>query len=326
MIFKIATKVAPTIIAFILAVSSHAKDEATKSELSHAALFAPNTSFPYFETCNKLNTTEGNFDLTTAATLAQFSLLIYVQDQDFISETLAHAGYSKTQFFDSDGTFAFIASNATDIVVTFRGTETGDKRDYRTNSKFVQKKTAGIGTAHTGFIQALEKIESNLESELAKLAENTPRNICITGHSLGAALSTLFGINTKQEIAAIYAVGSPRVGGVKFAEAIEPNFPLYRIVNDNDLVPRFPTEPFYKHIGSTYFITSDGKLVIDPEIMEKWEDHFHGHKKLIKRIWKDHWLKGDFSAIPSDYFVDHSPRLYAEALIKLAGEQNSTAQ
>ncbi len=92
---------------------------------------------------------------------------------------------------------------------------------------------------------------------------------------------------------------------------------MYRIVNDNDIIPRVPTPPFYKHIGSTYYLTSSGELLIDPSITQKWESQRKGHATLVKRLYNEHWQKGQFGVVPTDYVVDHSPRLYAEALANL---------
>ncbi len=293
----------------------------SESGLSHQALFGPNTEYPYFESISFPESADpGAFNLQIAHFLAESSLLAYVTEEEFIAETLKKAGFPETRFFAHEGTFAFLAINEDSLVLSFRGSETANKADYTTDAKIVQTQFYEYGTAHFGFIEAFEWVRSDLDDVIQKLLEDRERSIWVTGHSLGAALATLYGIHQKNRVSAIYPIGSPRVGGIEFAKNTQDLVKVYRIVNDNDIIPRVPTPPFYRHIGSTYYLTSSGELVIDPTLTQKWESQRKGHAALIQTLYKEHWQKGDFSAVPTDYVVDHSPRLYAEALAKLTGD------
>lgn len=297
------------LIAFLIPVLRADK------ELSHEALFAPNKSFPYFEDSRlPRKTSPKAFDIEIARFLAEASLLAYVKEEPFIEAALSSAGFSETRFFSNEGTFAFLAIRDDDLVLIFRGTESADQSDYLTNAKIIQTAFLDYGTAHRGFVEALDWVSGDIDAAAAGLLKQKPRNLWVGGHSLGGALATLYALQKPESISAVYTMGAPRVGGIRLAENTDKHVTLYRLVNDNDLIPRLPTPPLYKHSGSTYFITSSLELVIDPPFAQKWESRRKGHVKLIETLYQDHWSEGDFQAIPSDYLVDHSPRLYAEAL------------
>lgn len=293
----------------------------SENGLRHEDLFAPNTEYPYFESISfPAGADPESFNLEMAHFLAEASLLAYVKEPDFIAQTLEKAGFPDVRFFSHEGTFAFLAINEEALVLCFRGTESADETDYTTDSKIVQTEFFDYGTAHFGFVEAFEWVRSDIDDTLQQVFNEENRPLWVAGHSLGAALATLYGIHQNEQVSAIYPFASPRVGGLEFANNSEGLVHVYRIVNDNDIIPRLPTPPFYKHVGSTYYLTSNGELVIDPSITQKWESQRKGHADLIEKLYKEYWQKGDFMAIPTDYIVDHSPRLYAEALAKLTRE------
>lgn len=306
-------------LSLLLGIPSAVAQEVEEG-LSHEALFAPNTSFAYFENCGELDSTSPHtFSLSNAAMLAQCSLLIYVRETEFIETTLAKAGFSDTEIFDESGTYAFLAESEKHIVIAFRGTETGDKVDYLTDAKFHQEDFTENGTAHAGFIAALQKVEKAISASLEiRLKVSPDKTVWVTGHSMGGALATLYSIQNADSVDALYLMGSPRATGQKLAKHWQGTLPIFRIVNNNDLVARVPGQPFYQHVGPTYFLTADHELIIDPPFSKAWKERLKGHKKFIKRLISDHWLESDFSAIPSDYFVDHSQLHYAQILCKLA--------
>lgn len=313
-------------LAFTLAIallhSPLTEAENESGTLSHKYLFAPNKTFPYFEACGTLDSaTAKEFSPTNAAMLAQCSLLVYVKENEFIEEKLRLAHFTNIQFFDTDGTFAFLAEGPRDIVITFRGSETGDRTDYLTDAKFHQRPFTADGKAHPGFAQALEQVDENLRSSLKQALEEDPsKTVWATGHSLGAALATLFSIQNPDYVHVLYPIGSPRVVNRRLAQRWHNQLAIFRVVNNNDLITRLPTPPFYEHIGPTFFLAVDGELVVDPPSRRIWRERLKGQKKYVEQLLSDHWSEGDFSAIPSDSFADHSPRLYAEALIRLASK------
>lgn len=308
-----------TILTFIfsLHLTLSATEEGT---LSHEALFGPNKIYPYFDSHSQLHAESPHeFSANNAAMLAQCSMLAYVREHEFIAEQFSKIGYDSTEFFDVQGTFAYLAENQDHIVVCFRGTESADKIDYLTDARFLQKNFTPHGRAHSGFIDALDLVETQILAALESRAKTTPsKTVWFTGHSMGAALATLFSIKYPEKVDALYAIGSPRLANRKLARHWHETLNIFRIVNNNDLVTRVPTPPFYQHIGATHFLTAEGDLIVDPPVTQKWKDRLKGHGKFAQKLIEEHWSDGDFSAIPSDYFVDHSPLMYTQILSELA--------
>ncbi len=318
---------------FTLAIPLPASTEDAPSssphhDLSHEALFAPNKTFPYFESCGKLEEgTPTHFSPNNAAMLAQCCMLIYVKEPEFIKETLQKAGFQDTEIFEVAGTYAFLTESPEHIVIAFRGTETGDLTDYLTDAKIHQRPFTQHGRAHAGFLDALALVQKQIQNSLAtRLEANPDKTVWVTGHSLGGALATLFSIQNADSIDALYTIGSPRAVNRQLAEHWHELLPIFRIVNNNDLVARIPAPPFYQHIGPTYFLTADGNFIVDPPKTRLWKERLKGHGQFIEELVSEHWAENDFSAIPSDYFVDHSQLLYVEALIALATSPQSTPQ
>jgi len=295
---------------------------AAAEEYTHKALFAPNTDYPYFQSNSFPNSPNKDaFDLQVSGFLAEASLLVYVKDPKFIETTLDQAGFSKTLFFENQGTYAYLAISDSDLILVFRGSETADKTDYTTDAKIIQMPYKDFGSAHSGFVEAVGWVSEPIDKEINQLLEEKPRSLWITGHSLGGALATLYGVHRGDQSTAVYTIGAPRVGGIILAKEGDERIRLYRQVNDNDIIPRLPTPPFYQHFGSIHFITSDGELIEDPPFTRKWESRANGHASLIEELYNRHWKQWDFTAIPLDYVVDHSPRLYAEALAAIQADR-----
>lgn len=303
-------------ILAVLGLAAAMIDSGFAESYSHKALYAPNKEYPYFDATHLSTERDaGEFDLERARFLAEASLLAYVKETEFIEAKLKKAGFPETRFYAHKGTFAFLAIRDSGLVLCFRGSESANMPDFTTDTKIIQAPFKDYGTAHSGFIEALEWVSDSIDADVSQLLEENPCPVWATGHSLGAALAVLYGIHQHEQVSAVYTMGAPRVGGIKFAKNVEKLVPMFRLINDNDIIPRLPTPPFYKHFGSIYFITSENELITDPPFAKLWESRRKGHASLIESLYKQHWKQGDFSGIPIDYLVDHSPRLYAEALL-----------
>ena len=159
---------------------------AAAEEYTHKALFAPNTDYPYFQSNSFPNSPNKDaFDLQVAGFLAEASLLVYVKDPKFIETTLDQAGFSKTLFFENQGTYAYLAISDSDLILVFRGSETADKTDYTTDAKIIQMPYKDFGSAHSGFVEAVGWVSEPIDKEINQLLEEKPRSLWITGHSLG---------------------------------------------------------------------------------------------------------------------------------------------
>ena len=189
--------------------------------------------------------------------LAELSRLIYRHDteeeslppQPTRTSYLANAGFKQRQFFlsretDTQAMLVEFEGALPFAVLVFRGTEQNIK-DYLTDLEFGQLLLGkNKKDVHAGFTEALDSVWREIDAELTQL--NYP--IFYTGHSLGAALATLAA--ARHAPSAVYTFGSPRVGNQAFIDSL-CNVPIYRIVDDEDVVTTVPSEELgFRHIGT----------------------------------------------------------------------------
>jgi hypothetical protein len=141
------------------------------------------------------------------------------------------------------------------ITVVFRGTDSFWDCLY---DLFIVKRSLGKGVrVHRGFYNQLfhddvyEKLKTLLTTQLA---DNPGWDVYITGHSLGASLSTLSGFLLAQAFPTIQfqvvAFASPKCGNAAFKAAFHalPNLHQYRICYALDCMTALPTI-WYNHVG-----------------------------------------------------------------------------
>jgi triacylglycerol lipase len=112
------------------------------------------------------------------------------------------------------------------------------------------------GRVHKGFVEAYKSIEIQVLRGL-KMIGDLP--LYITGHSLGAALATVATQYLERDpilrdqIAACYTFGSPRVGNKEYDREFKSA--IYRVVNTTDIVTVVPLLSMgYTHIGDVRFL------------------------------------------------------------------------
>jgi hypothetical protein len=139
-------------------------------------------------------------------------------------------------------------------------------------------KAGPLAELQGSFGDQLEQLHLRLEEEERRnnravtfnaAKERPDRPYVVTGHSLGAALTTLFVIENEQkqkfDIATSCTFASPRVGNMQFVRAFNL-LPItsWRIVNRQDLVPKLPIKiPVildYEHVDTEYEFTSKGMV------------------------------------------------------------------
>jgi hypothetical protein len=156
-------------------------------------------------------------------------------------------------------TQAFLVSNGEYAVLAFRGTEVTKKKDIVTDVR-ASKVSIIEGRVHRGFLDAYNSIRVDILKALKKVL-GLP--LYITGHSLGAALATVAtnylenevvgGAPMRDQIAACYTFGSPRVGNKQYDKEFKSA--IYRIVNTTDIVTVVPLLAMgYLHIGDVRFL------------------------------------------------------------------------
>ena len=148
------------------------------------------------------------------------------------------------------------------ISVVFRGTDS--KLDWYYNFNFRQKLLYKNVRVHEGFYRQLHSNGSYqlLVDVVKEQLEKYPNyEIIVSGHSLGGALSTLFGFELSKEIQnkiTIYSFASPRVGNLNFKKKFteRKNLKHFRVTYKRDIVPSFPMLN-YHHVGTHIKLVQD---------------------------------------------------------------------
>lgn len=276
-----------------------------------ALLKPPAADYPWFAGSEAFDACRRDlvgYDSVDAWLLAEASMLAYVRDETVVRDALARLGFERVSFYHGDGAQGFLAQNADHAWLVFRGTEPDDLHDILADLQFALVPTEGEkGLVHRGFEQALNSVWPEIEVELSSLGQ---RCLFVAGHSLGAALALLAGFRLGSAHA-VYTYGAPRVGTAGFRDAYPS--PVYRVVNNNDLVTLIPPPILYRHVGETCFIHHDGHIGDEPSTFKIAESRLLGHidhaSEVIRR-----WRNKDYNAIPNSNLVDHAPVNYVKPL------------
>ena len=124
---------------------------------------------------------------------------------------------------------------------------------------------------HSGFYESYKLLKSNILEAIKILKSKYNREIIFTGHSLGAAISTILATEfIEKENCSLVTFGSPRVGNVNFANYINLNLKglNFRVTYRQDPVTKAPPKKedgnFY-HIGVQVFLESEDKYTISKD-------------------------------------------------------------
>jgi hypothetical protein len=240
-----------------------------------------------------------------AALCAEMSRLAYcrndpsrVFDRARIVAVLNLIGFTICDFFESDGNHCFFAKNSIGLgVIAFRGTDADDPTDLGEDADVVLKPWTR-GRVHQGFANGLEKIRPGLEETLQPFVGK----VLFTGHSLGAAMATLFAGVKKPDF--LYTFGSPRAGDFDFVNSLA-TLPNRRYVDCCDLVTRVPPELLgYVHLGNPHYIDSGRHIIDNPDPESVAADQTRARRQyLVDYTWK----KG---TVALRDLADHAPINY----------------
>ena len=161
---------------------------------------------------------------------------------------------------ENNGAKALVGYNneLSNIFVAFRGSENIlnwiDNIQVRKINPYDNNKVK----VEKGFYKAYQYLKPQLLSKIKILKYKYKTNmVFLTGHSLGAAIATLFSYdiltnNLDYYLNYLITFGSPRVGNKFFVESFKNyKFNSYRITHNDDIVPHLPEEFLnYLHIPS----------------------------------------------------------------------------
>jgi triacylglycerol lipase len=200
--------------------------------------------------------TTSDYKPANALWLAELSRLVYRHDfeeersppQPTRTHFLENGGFEQRQFFlsretDTQAMWVGFEGASPFTVLVFRGTEQNIK-DYLIDIETGKLSTDGRTVdVHAGFTKALDSVWGDMEAAIAQL--DCP--VFYTGHSLGAALATVAA--SRHAPRAVYTFGSPRVGNQAFVASLR-DVPIYRVVDDQDVVATVPSEALgFSHVG-----------------------------------------------------------------------------
>lgn len=280
---------------------------------------------------NGFRATDVKFNGANALWLGKAAELAY-KGPTVVANTAAAWGMT-AKFLRDDvhlvDTQAFVARDASIVVVAFRGTETKQPRDFLTDADFVQLPAhpAGVlkGLVHMGFQEALDAIWPAVDAAIKK-ARDANQTLWLTGHSLGAALATLATARlcaASVDVSGLYTFGSPRVGNRDFAACFEKlaGDRTFRFVDHRDIVARAPPETFlgkftYKHVGQVKYFDRDGNLSGGPSIWDQIKEAFSDLD--WDRITAGNPNREQFLALVKEPLEDHAMARYLQKLAKIA--------
>jgi hypothetical protein len=205
------------------------------------------------------------------------------------------------------GLIASDPSDATKCVLAIRGTESPIEwfDDLTSIVLAPMPKIPGWGQVGAGFyeiyqtlrvvypshvgaqgVESLEPVGTFAQQVAHAIQRYTARTdkleklkIAVTGHSLGAALATIYvadnSVNAKATIPLICTFASPRVGDPDFASKFDKlGIESWRIVNEPDFVP---TQPFlgFRHVHTEYLYNSGSSVVYTLSCLHALETYLH---------------------------------------------------
>ena len=271
--------------------------------------FAPMFEYGVFDGADEVpfeSSTE--FSIVDAWYMAECSRLAYGDDKDEVAEHLDKVNMPGFRSWSVEGTDVFASWDDTKVWLVSTGTELEEGMDdiLVDLQSYPVSFQNGDALVHAGFQRALNYVLEDVLRFVNDLLD-TRRELYITGHSLGGALSLEFA--TYFENQGTYVYGCPRTfskGGRKLVKG-----PVHRVDELHDIVTRVPLPPVFRHLGDQHFITNDGHFLKNPNLWTR-ERHRLGNNELtiIWNLAKVFLLKGAGKALMT-YLHGHSPYNYS---------------
>lgn len=222
----------------------------------------------------QLDHTTTEFSLEHAYWLAKAAELAYADEAKIRAET-DNWGFDRCEYIHADlgpsfpieDTQAFVAGSAEMVLVSFRGTEPTNIKDWLTDTATLAGSgPADTGMVHLGFSRALDSVYPRVLDAVTRFLDGG-QTLWFVGHSLGGALAMLgtarmYLEEPRLRADGLYTYGQPRTCDAELATAFDKAFVdrTHRFVNNNDVVPRVPPEPVFTHVEQVRYFDADGKM------------------------------------------------------------------
>jgi hypothetical protein len=147
------------------------------------------------------------------------------------------------------------------LYVVFRGTQFTSGFDFAQewceDALSLPLQPLGKGRVHLGFFGAFHALRQPAidAAKAAGIAIDKPK--VVTGHSLGAAIATLFWSDQGGDL---MTFAGPRAGDPAFAKELWDGQTV-RIINAPDIVPDVPTDPPFRHGGYGQTVHGPGSVL-----------------------------------------------------------------
>lgn len=160
--------------------------------------------------------------------------------------------FPNVEIFQKNNQLAFLIRNETETILAFRGTVNLSGWVLDIDIPLIETKEFP-GKVHRGDYHAFQKLWPWIESKV-----KDEKNLILTGHSFGGALSILISSMLKNPVK-VFTFGSPKVGDKEFTKQYSQTH--HRFVNKTDIVPFLPLPiPFlgygYHHCGKLHYMPS----------------------------------------------------------------------
>jgi hypothetical protein len=278
---------------------------------------------PYDASCDSLFSpqlrptvfTEGvQYDVVALS--VEFSRLAYIgfekneSERSRLQDALASVQFGGFVPFvnSATGTAGFGTLRQSDglTILAFRGTDPRSLLNLGTdiNAVFTEWGASG-GRVHQGFAGAARSISDPVTQWVESIQADC-NQLILTGHSLGAAIATLFA--TLLGPARLITIGSPRVGDSAFVTSLG-SMDVMRYVDCCDIVTELPPEILgYKHAGPTLYLTSAGHYAPTAD------EAFIGADRLAARAEYLCEYAGKIGDVGARDLADHAPINYVRAV------------
>ena len=195
-----------------------------------------------------------------ATLFATLSSVAYM-DKKSATREAKKLGFTTIEFYDRDGAQAYRFMNSEDLVIACRGTQPTEWNDIKADLKAIPVMAETVGRVHKGFKKEVDDLWPMVLEDLERKV-NQDKKVWFTGHSLGAAMTTIMASRCQDvhhNVCEVYTYGSPRVGWGRYVRSLKVTH--HRFVNNNDIVTRVPLWIMgYRHHGTLHYITSDSKI------------------------------------------------------------------
>jgi len=182
--------------------------------------------------------------------------------------------------YDINGFIGYLPAHSS-IYVVFRGSQSF--QNFVEDMELIQSNYTYCDNCkvHSGFLASQLSIEQDALTEVNRLQSLFPDyQIVVTGHSLGAALATLFSVTLYHngiKNPRLFNFGSPRIGNINTAAYISELLPdINRITNHKDAVPHLPPHSLtsFVHIAKEWYYDQNGMHACegfeDPKCSSQW--------------------------------------------------------